>query len=207
MPLDESDQERLSQANRLALRWHADQHRKGSQIPYMSHLAQVAGLVLEHGGTIDQAVAGLLHDALEDAGSPKERAERVEIIARNFGDDVLTMVNDCTDTEEGEALESKAPWRKRKERHLDHLSSVGPRSLLVAACDKRHNLHALVWDLRTEGHGYLERFNAGPDEQIWYFREILNELRGSIPPRLLGEIESLLAEFTELVRPILDLED
>jgi (p)ppGpp synthase/HD superfamily hydrolase len=198
--LDEAHQRKLTRANQLALAWHADQQRRDSPIPYISHLAQVSGLVLEHGGDVDQAIAGLLHDALEDADSPSERAGREQTIVDEFGDDVLHMVADCTDTEVDEAISSKAPWLVRKERHLAHLAEVGERSLLVAACDKRHNLHSLVWDVRTQGHGYLDRFNAAPDQQVWYFTEILRALRGKIPRRLMGELEALLAELEALVK-------
>lgn len=199
MPLSPEDQRRLARANELALAWHADQQRKGSQIPYVSHLSQVKGLVLEHGGSIDQAVAALLHDALEDAASPAERAEREAVITREFGPQVLAIVLDCTDTGADEAADSKAPWKERKTRYLEHLRHASRESLLVAACDKRHNLHALVWDVRTQGAVYLERFSGDPAEQVWYFESIVSALAGRVPSRLQGELTALVKDFRELV--------
>jgi len=200
--LDVEAQRLLALAHQLALEWHADQTRKGSDIPYISHLSQVKGLVLEHGGSVDQAVAALLHDCLEDAPNPRERAVREAVILREFGEPVLEMVHDCTDTRADEAAGSKAPWKERKQRYLEHLEElhqVHPDSVLVAACDKRHNLHALVWDIRTQGPGYLARFNAEPHEQLWYFEGILRAVRDHVPERLRDELAALLREFAELL--------
>jgi len=197
--LDDRDQAKLATAAGLALEWHGAQVRKGpAALPYVSHLFQVAGLVLEHGGDADQSAAGFLHDALEDAGSHEERVARVRRILRELGPGVLRIVQDCTDTEEHEHAGAKAPWRDRKTRYLAHLPKCEPRSLLVAACDKRHNLGSLVADLRQHGPGYLASFNAGKADQVWYFEAILKSLEGKIPVRLVRAIGALLDELREL---------
>lgn len=193
------ERKRLLEATELAYEWHAEQTRKQSSIPYVSHLLQVKGLVLEHHGDSDQAIAALLHDALEDAPDPAVRKQREAHIEQRFGRDVLDIVLHCTDTLDDEAGDGKRPWRERKERHLGRLGQEPDRSLLVAACDKRHNLHALVWDVETHGVEYLTRFNAGAAEQIWYFEGILETVRGRIPERLYRELEALVVRFRELV--------
>ena len=205
MALTRDERDRLLKATELALDWHADQYRKGTGIPYWCHLTQVQGLVLEHGGDVGQAIGALLHDSLEDAESPADRADREGTIEREFGTDVLRIVLDCTDTGAEESVEDKKPWKERKQRYVDGLSKKSERSLLVAACDKRHNLHALVWDVRSQGKGYLEKFNAGPEEQVWYFTELIGAFDaalGHAEPhrRLVDELRSLLAEFESLVR-------
>ena len=199
MGLDGPDQARLMRAAQLALSWHADQSRKGSGVPYASHLLQVAGLVLEHGGDVEQAVAGFLHDSLEDVSSPEERRAREETLRDVFGEDVLCMVRACTDTEENEVLGSKAPWKERKGRYLDHLAHVDSRSALVTACDKRHNLGARVGDVRIHGVQHLERFRAGASDQVWYFEGAVKALRDRIPRRLAEELETVLGDFRLLV--------
>ena len=73
MSLTQDDRRLLTRATELALEWHAEHFRKGTTTPYVSHLLQVEGLVIEHGGGVDQAVAALLHDGLEDADTPQER--------------------------------------------------------------------------------------------------------------------------------------
>jgi (p)ppGpp synthase/HD superfamily hydrolase len=196
---DGPDQARLTRAAELALAWHGEQSRKGSEVPYASHLLQVAGLVLEHGGDLDQAVAGFLHDSLEDVSSPEERRAREGILRDEFGEGVLRMVRACTDTEEDEAFGSKAPWKERKRRYLDHLVHVDSHSALVTACDKRHNLGALVGDVRVHGVRYLDRFRAGASDQVWFFEGVVEALRDRIPRRLAEELEAVLADFRALV--------
>ena len=109
------------------------------------------------------------------------------------------MVRDCTDTEEHESLENKAPWKERKSRYLDHLVHADSRSVLVTACDKRHNLGALVGDVRVHGVQYLARFRAGASDQVWYFEGVVEALHDRIPRRLAEELEAVLADFRALV--------
>lgn len=73
---------RFHDALHYASRLHAADMRKGTEIPYVSHLLAVCGLVLEHGGTEDEAIAALLHDAIEDADDVEEAAARCREIAR-----------------------------------------------------------------------------------------------------------------------------
>lgn len=192
--------ESLVEATRLAWRWHGHQTRKGKPTSYMSHLLQVQGLVLDAGGSPEQAIAALLHDALEDAESPADRAGREQEIETRFGAAVLRIVLDCTDTTRAEAGAHKGPWRERKQRYLEQLRSAHPTSHLVAACDKRHNLADLVEDLRHEGLETFERFNAGPEEQVWYFESLIETCRPGLTERLAGELELLLRELRRHVQ-------
>lgn len=195
-----ADAERQAEATALAWRWHGHQTRKGRPTSYMSHLLRVQGLVIEAGGDPDEAIAALLHDGLEDAPDPAARAGRERLIAERFGAAVLRIVLDCTDTLPGEAEATKGPWRERKERYLDQLRGADPASLRVAACDKRQNLGDLVSDLRQEGPATLERFNAGPDDQLWYFTNLAEICRPALPARLARELADLVEEFRALAR-------
>jgi len=197
--MDSTAEARLVQATELAWRWHGDQTRKGKSTCYVSHLLQVQGLVLDNGGGFDEAIAALLHDCLEDADNPEERSARESTIQTDFGATVLQIVLDCTDTLASEAGASKGPWRKRKERYLEQLSCAGAASHLVAACDKRHNLGDLISDLRHEGTGTLDRFNASGLDQIWYFESVLQACRDSIPARLAIELDALLDELRNFI--------
>jgi len=196
-----AEEPRLLKATQLAWRWHGHQTRKGKPTSYMSHLLQVQGLVISAGGSAEEAIAALLHDSLEDAPNPEERMEREEQIADRLGQAVLQIVLDCTDTTTAEAGEKKGPWRERKERYLAQLRGAERSSLLVAACDKRHNLGDLVWDLRHEGPETLSRFNAGGAEQIWYYESVVEICCDSIPPRLAGELENLVSNLRSLIEP------
>ena len=193
--MDPATRKRLIEATELAYDWHADQKRKGSEIPYISHLLQVQGLVLEHGGDGVQAVAALLHDSLEDAETAEEADERAAEILQRFGEEALAIVRDCSDTGPGEAGANKGPWKERKQRYLRKLAAAPNRSLLVATCDKLHNLNALVWDLEMHGLVYLDHFNAGAAEQLWYYEEMQRLIAGRMPKRLVTELSTLHDRF------------
>lgn len=189
----------LSEATRLAWAWHGDQTRKGRATSYMSHLLQVQGIVIDAGGGVDEAIAALLHDALEDAPDAQARREREHTIGARFGPGVLRIVLDCTDTTPEEAATTKGPWRERKERYLAQLRAAPAPSRLVAACDKRQNLTDLVSDLRHEGPATLERFNAGAEEQVWYFESLAEICRPAIPARLARELDDGAAALRSLL--------
>src|SRR5260370_36191135 len=57
---------RFADAFAFAFEVHRKQTKKSTPVPYMAHLLEVAGLVLNYGGTEDEAIAALLHDAVED---------------------------------------------------------------------------------------------------------------------------------------------
>ncbi|HET6807028.1 MAG TPA: HD domain-containing protein [Frateuria sp.] len=156
---------------------HAGQTRKGTAIPYLQHLLGVASLVLEHGGDEDQAIAGLLHDVLEDCGEA-----HAGTIGERFGERVLAMVLGCTDgTAEAKAVLADAgarrrDWLCRKQAYLNHLAHASDEMLLVAGCDKLHNARAIVGDLeRPEvGQGVFERFTGGRDGTLTYYRLLVD---------------------------------
>ncbi|MBK7841869.1 MAG: HD domain-containing protein [Candidatus Obscuribacter sp.] len=173
---------KLSEAFGLAVKLHHGQTRKGTAIPYTSHLMSVSALVLEHGGDEDQAIAGLLHDALEDCGP-----EHAQTIKDRFGDRVLRIVESCTDgVPDGNG--HKPDWRARKEAYIAHLKDGPEESLLVSACDKLHNARAILMDLRTIGPAVFQRFKAGKDGTIWYYSCLSTIFLDRIPGALADEI-------------------
>jgi len=157
---------RLASAMAYAALIHGDQRRKGTAIRYVSHLMSVSALVMEFGGDDDQAVAGLLHDALEDCGPEHER-----IIRTNFGERVAKIVSDCTDGVPDETGR-KPDWHTRKRAYLEHLRVADAESLLVSACDKLHNARAIVADMRA-GHDVFSRFTAGREGTLWYYSNLV----------------------------------
>jgi len=188
------DRARLAEAFRFALDAHAEQTRKGSEVPYASHLLQVAGLVLEHGGDATLAAAGVLHDAVEDCAEIDLATLRL-----HFGEEVARIVEACTDLLPGDRAGAKGEWLPRKQGYLRRLRDTDPRTRLVAACDKLHNLRCVVADLRAEGVGTLERFRATPAQTRWYFEAARELLCDDLPPRLVDELDRLLAELQAFV--------
>lgn len=159
---------KFNEAFAMASYLHREQARKGTQIPYMSHVIAVTALVLEYGGTETQAIAALLHDAVEDCGGKP----MLEQIRSQFGPEVGSIVEACSDSFDAEV---KLPWRKRKEAYLEHLrnSATQAPSLLVVAADKLHNLLSVERDLQVEGRSLWKRFNAPFEDQIWYYESVV----------------------------------
>ena len=157
--------ERFEEAVIWATRLHREQERKGAGVPYVSHLLSVCALVLEDGGDEDQAIAALLHDAVEDQGG----LPTLEEIRRRFGPRVAMIVEGCTDA----VSVPKPPWRARKERYLEHLASAPPEVLRVSTADKLHNARSILADYRLVGEDLWSRFTAGPDQILWYYRSLL----------------------------------
>lgn len=181
---------RFDDAMVYAARLHAKQTRKGTRVPYVAHLLATASIVLEHGATEDEAIAALLHDAVEDQGGQKT----LSAIRRRFGDTVADIVMGCSDTD----ATPKPPWRLRKEAHLRHLRRA-PRSVrLVAAADKLHNARSIVADLRERGRAAWDRFNAGPEEQLWYYGAMVDVLSRKGPRGLAGELRRVVEEMRRL---------
>jgi (p)ppGpp synthase/HD superfamily hydrolase len=182
----------FAEACAYAVTNHGDQVRKGTTVPYVSHVLAVAGLVLEHGGTTEQAVAGALHDLAEDQGGQ----ERLDEIGLLFGAGVAGLVHALSDALPAPG-EAKPPWRERKQAHLDHVDDLiarGAASVLVGACDALHNLRSIVADLDDPevGASVFDRFNASPDDIAWRFDELIHRYaraRGSLlPARLVTEL-------------------
>lgn len=178
--------DRFDEALSYASRIHRAQRRKGTEIPYVSHLLAVASLTLEHGGDEDQAIAALLHDAAEDQGG----AERLADIEARFGPGVAAIVADCTDA----WTEPKPPWRARKEAYIAHLPGKPARSLLVSLADKTHNGRAIVADLRCHGAALWGRFAGGEEGTLWYYESLAAAFAQALPCPLADELARAVAE-------------
>jgi (p)ppGpp synthase/HD superfamily hydrolase len=178
---------------------HAGQTRKGTAIPYIQHLLAVASLVLEHGGDEDQAIAGLLHDVVEDCGE-----SHAGVVGERFGERVLAIVLGCTDgTAEAKAgfdddVSRRRDWLRRKQAYLNHLAHASDDMLLVSGCDKLHNARAIVGDLeRPEvGQGVFARFTGGRDGTLTYCRllaDLFTQRGAAMAGALEREVERMYA--------------
>jgi (p)ppGpp synthase/HD superfamily hydrolase len=180
--------ERFENALLYAARLHRDQTRKGTGTPYVTHLLAVAAIVGENGGTEDEVISALLHDAPEDAGGEA----RLEEIRARFGDAVADIVAGCTDTYE----DPKPPWRARKEAYLDHLAEAQAPVRLVSAADKLHNARSVLADYRTAGEDLWDRFNGGREGTLWYYRAVADALAGAGP--VADELGRVVAQMERL---------
>lgn len=181
---------RFEDALVYAARLHRDQVRKGSKIPYVTHLLAVAAIVGENGGSEDQVIAALLHDAAEDQGGEAT----IQEIGNRFGADVAEMVADCSDT----LATPKPPWLARKQAYIAHLAEVRSESLLVSLADKVHNAQSIVQDLKTIGFATFDKFTGGAEGALWYYSEILQALEARIQGPLTDRLHELVGLMREL---------
>lgn len=185
---------------------HAAQIRKGTPIPYVYHLLGVSSIVLEYGGNEDQAIAGLLHDVLEDCGAAHEATIRAQ-----FGEAVAKIVKDCTDGESEEKATHdteearRADWRSRKLKYIASLETKPLDSLLVSACDKLHNARAIVGDAHGRAkQSVFDRFKAGREGTLKYYESLSRVLNGRAKEGTL-RFEELTGEFDRTVAAMHDV--
>jgi GTP pyrophosphokinase len=181
--------ERFDRALAWASELHREQRRKGGDVPYIAHLLAVTALVLEAGGGEDEAIAAVLHDAVEDQGGAATRAA----IAERFGSRVGAIVDGCTDSDQT----PKPEWRGRKTAFLDRLASAEPSIRLVVSADKLHNATSTLLDLRAEGPAVWERFR-GREKALWYYRSVVAALGPSGSNPLVRRLEAVVAELETL---------
>jgi len=184
--------ERLIDALGVAARLHAGQRRKGSDIPYLSHLLGTCGIALDYGAGEDEAIAALLHDVIEDV-QPTADA-RAAVAA--FGPEVLRIVEGCTDSD----THPKPPWRERKEAYVARVADDDAPILLVSAADKLHNSRSIVSDLRRFGAATWDRFTGGRDGSLWYYRALVDAFRANPAhlPALVDELDRTVSEMESL---------
>lgn len=186
---------RMYEALELAFKLHGHDTRKSSPVPYIAHLLHVCALVLQDGGNEDEAVAALLHDALED--KPEKINEKK--IRRRFGEKVLQIVNICTDTPEGFKGGPKPPWRERKDAYLQRVGKEPPTLLRVTIADKIDNARAILADHRRFGDELWKRFNAGKEEVQWYYDASVKAYRkAGVTGPLLKELKQLVGKINRL---------
>lgn len=181
---------RFDDAVALARELHAAQGRKGTPVPYIAHLLGVASLVLEDGGDEDEAIAALLHDAVEDQGG----LPTLERIRTRFGDHVADIVWACTDADE----QPKPPWRERKEAYLAHLATADRSALRVSLADKVHNARAILYDLTVHGDAVWERFKAGREGALWYYDELTSAFAARDAGPLAAELRRVVDEIARV---------
>lgn len=175
---------RFDEAFRYAHEVHGAQLRTGTNAPYLGHLMAVASIVLDDGGTEEEAIAALLHDAAEDHGG---RA-RLEDIRQRFGEAVAAIVADCTDSWD----DPKPPWAERKQAYIGHARTLSGPSLRVSAADKVHNTYAILRDLRARGEEAWSRFPAAPDDVMAYYEGLVRAFREAGGGPLVDELDRIV---------------
>lgn len=182
---------RFQEALILAFSLHADQKRKGTSVPYIAHLLGVTSLVLENGADEDEAIAALLHDAVEDQGGIQTR----RLIQQRFGERVAQIVDGLSDSH----TTPKPPWRERKEKYLAHLRQADASVRLVSAADKLYNARSILKDYQLHGEPIWDRFRGSKEGTLWYYHSLVELFMTFEPTPLTTELAQVVAELEALV--------
>jgi (p)ppGpp synthase/HD superfamily hydrolase len=181
--------QRFEQALAYATQLHALQYRKLTNIPYVSHLLSVAALTLEDGGDEDEAIAALLHDAVEDQGGIATRLAILEL----FGERVTAIVDGCTETH----IVPKPPWRERKLEYLAKISQASTSVRRVALADKVHNARSILIERRVKGEMVWEKFKGGKSGTLWFYSTFLQIYHSDgFNSPLVDELNQLVSELS-----------
>lgn len=186
--------ERFARALQMAYELHARDARKGKGTSAMGHLLSVAGIVIEYGGSEDEAIAALLHDAIEDAGGLATEKR----IREAFGETVASIVRGCTDTDQT----PKPPWEPRKQAYLEHLASAGAAARFVSCADKLANVRSMVADLQTTGEQFWKRFNGPKHRQLWLYGAYAEEFLREPSPAMAAELSVQVKRLSRLAEEV-----
>jgi (p)ppGpp synthase/HD superfamily hydrolase len=182
--------ERFEVALLYACQLHADQTRKQTSTPYIAHLLGVTSIVLEDGGSEDEAIAALLHDAVEDQGGLRTLGE----IREKFGEQVADTVLAVSDS----YSVPKLPWRARKTAYIKSIQSASSSAVRVSLADKVYNAHSTLQDVRAHGDAAWEKFNGGKEGTLWYYDGLIEAFKVHGPSPLLDELSRLVDEIKKL---------
>lgn len=177
---------RFESALTYAAQLHSTQLRKQSTVPYISHLLGVASLVLEDGGDEDQAIAALLHDAVEDQGGSSTR----EAIRQRYGEQVTRLIDGCTEIQS----HPQPSWKIRKLNYIDALQQAPPEVLRITLADKLHNARSILFGRHELGAAVWDRFGAPKEEVLWFYRRVADVIGASLDSPMLKELSQVLKQ-------------
>jgi (p)ppGpp synthase/HD superfamily hydrolase len=126
--------------------------------------------ILARLGERDEVLAAaVLHDYLEDVPDPDGR----DNLRLAVGDEVLSLILEVTEDKRRD-LDEADTWEIRKREQLDHIADMTRDAVLIKAADVLHNVQTLALDLESadDTATVMDQFNAGPDQQLWYFEGV-----------------------------------
>ncbi len=183
--------QRYEDALVLAATVHHDQLRKQTDIPYSTHLFHVSLILIRYGFDEDTAIAGLLHDIVEDQQYPLIK------IQEQFGTKVASIVAALTEKKRDESGNPR-PWEVRKQEGMDLLAHASVDAVATKVADALHNVSTISANLQREGDSVWKRFSRGAAQSIWYYHHLLVVARGRLGEHPL--VEEYAAAVEQLCR-------
>lgn len=150
-------------------------------VPRIEHPLGVASLVLRYGGSLAQAQAALVHDALADGVISLEQLN--QLLGSQVADLARAFVEPLTDTKD---------WLVRKKNYLDHLKKQNESALFVVACEELYELNELLHALKHQGAKVWKKYPVHSMQVFWYYRELLVVFNRSIASE---QGKTLISEF------------
>ncbi len=187
--------QKLEEALSLASTRHHGQTRKGSSVPYVTHLFHASMILARHGEAEDAMIAALLHDIVEDTcHSQNECLTLLEHIEQRFGTAVKEAIITLSEPKRNQKGATLS-WKERKMRYLSQLEAGSQLALVVSAADKIHNLSTLLEDLATRGDVVWRMFTGTQDESLWFYERVADVLRDRLHNKvLMGELSDLVEQ-------------
>jgi len=196
---------RFDEALAFASDLHRTQKRKTSGAPYISHLLGVCSLVLEDGGSEDQAIAALLHDSVEDQGTSFDGGAKalLDVISSKFGPEVVRLVDALTEipTTETRAIANRRDrFRAHKQLYIDQIVTYDLAVRRISCADSLYNVRSLITGYREHGDKLWKRFmTRDPADQLWAYQSIARAFLETGGTLLAAELQSAVAQLEQLV--------
>lgn len=190
-PIVEGLDERLYKAYAYAAEAHRGQYRKGTHMPYLTHIITTVGYAMELTDDIEVLQAAILHDTVEDTDVT------LEDLKAEFGDRVSKLVEAETE-DKRHGIPASDTWEIRKSETIAHLKDREIDVKKIVLADKTANLESIVKEWRHDGDVVWKKFNQ-PDikKQAWYFKAIREQL-----PELYDT--SVMKKYDEYIRILFD---
>ncbi|MEH7273246.1 HD domain-containing protein [Neobacillus vireti] len=167
----------IEKALQTASKCHEGQYRKNTDIPYITHPVSVGMMLLKAGYREEIIAAGILHDTVEDTQLALEEIEK------EFGLKIARIVEGCSEPDK------TLPWKERKEHTIEYLKTASDEVRAVVCADKLHNIRSIISDYEEVGEAVWKRFNAGKEQQKWYYSNIVESLGTKSSFDLLKELQ------------------
>ena len=194
----------INHALAFAAKYHDQQVRKGTRLPYLTRPANVALILTRYGRDDETVVAGILHDVVEDAGRTQHAgADVLERVEEKFGASVVTTLQGVSERrldDDGVELSTD----DRRDDYLERLGAARDAGRWLAAAVTLHEAGGLLADLRRTDFPEVvwNRFAAGREGTILWYRRVHDRLRalGFTAP-IMDELLLLVEELEQWREP------